>query len=52
MKGLTDGAEYYLRILACNAGGVSEPAEIPKSIVVKDQTGPPKFVIDDMVVYH
>lgn len=49
MKGLTDGDECYIRILACNAGGVSEPAEIDKPIIVKDQTGPPEFLVNEEV---
>lgn len=49
LKGLEDGGEYHLQVLACNAGGVGEPAEVKEPIIVQDQTGPPEFLVNDEV---
>ena len=42
LKGLPEGSEFFLRVLAFNAGGTGEASEISKSILIKDESGPPR----------
>lgn len=36
---LPQGAEYRFRVLACNAGGPGEPAEVPGTVKVTEMLG-------------
>lgn len=36
---LPQGAEYRFRILACNAGGPGEPAEVPGTVKITEMLG-------------
>uniref|UniRef100_H2YFD6 Titin n=1 Tax=Ciona savignyi TaxID=51511 RepID=H2YFD6_CIOSA len=44
LKGMPEGGEFYLRVLAINSGGAGRPVEIEKTIVVRDQSGPPEVL--------
>jgi len=46
IKGLPEGGQYHLRVLALNAGGVGQPAEIKDPVIIKDMSGPPE-VLDE-----
>lgn len=45
---MPQGAEYKFRVMACNAGGAGEPAEVPGIVKVTEMLG--KDVI--ISVYH
>lgn len=47
LKGMTDGGQYLIRLMAVNAGGVGEAVEIEKPITIQDESGLPKFIVDD-----
>nr|XP_039265200.1 titin-like [Styela clava] len=49
LKGMTDGGQYLIRLMAVNAGGVGDAVEMEKPIVIKDESGLPKFIVDDEV---
>lgn len=36
---MPQGAEYKFRVMACNAGGAGEPAEIPGVVKVAEMLG-------------
>lgn len=36
---MPQGAEYKFRVIACNAGGSGEPAEIPAVVKVQEMLG-------------
>lgn len=36
---LPQGAEYRFRVLACNAGGPGEPAEVPGTVKITEMLG-------------
>lgn len=36
---MPQGAEYKFRVIACNAGGSGEPAEIPGVVKVQEMLG-------------
>ena len=36
---MPQGAEFKFRIMACNAGGSGEPAEVPGTIKVTEMLG-------------
>lgn len=36
---MPQGAEYKFRVIACNAGGAGEPAEIPGVVKVQEMLG-------------
>lgn len=39
MTHLPQGAEYRFRVLACNAGGPGEPAEVPGTVKITEMLG-------------
>lgn len=41
---MPQGAEYKFRVLACNAGGAGEPAEIPGVVKVTEMLGKMKYL--------
>lgn len=40
---MPQGAEYKFRVIACNAGGSGEPAEIPGVVKVQEMLGTIQF---------
>lgn len=53
---MPQGAEYKFRVIACNAGGSGEPAEIPGVVKVQEMLGITvfhclKFVVLSFITY-
>lgn len=49
---MPQGAEYKFRVMACNAGGAGEPAEIPGVVKVIEMLGKIKYLIMNIIIIY
>lgn len=49
---MPQGAEYKFRVLACNAGGAGEPAEISGVVKVTEMLGKRKYLTMGIIICY
>uniref|UniRef100_A0A3B3H7J9 Uncharacterized protein n=1 Tax=Oryzias latipes TaxID=8090 RepID=A0A3B3H7J9_ORYLA len=46
LTNMPQGEEFKFRVMACNAGGCGEPAEVPGTVIVKEMLESPDYELD------